>query len=201
MTSDSPEAAGAGGSRQPAAVALVGFMGAGKSAVGRELAAALGIPFTDTDDLIVAEAGPIQTIFAERGEPGFRALEACVAEAAIRRAAARPCVLALGGGAVLSGVVREALKGLLRVVWLAAPPEELWARVTAEGAATRPLAADEASFRALLAAREPLYGEVATVVVDTGGQAPGAVAADLAALLETAGAAESARTTAGGRAG
>ncbi|HEY5168914.1 MAG TPA: shikimate kinase, partial [Thermoleophilia bacterium] len=54
------------------AVALVGFMGAGKSAVGRELAAALGIPFVDTDELIVSRAGPIAAIFAERGEAGFR---------------------------------------------------------------------------------------------------------------------------------
>ena len=78
------------------AVALVGFMGAGKSAVGRELAAALGIPFVDTDDLVVAEAGPIPSIFAERGEAGFRALEARIVTAALREAAERPCVLALG---------------------------------------------------------------------------------------------------------
>ena len=68
-------------------MALVGFMGAGKSAVGRELAAALGIPFVDTDDLIVAKAGPIAAIFAERGEAGFRALEADVVTAAVAAAA------------------------------------------------------------------------------------------------------------------
>ena len=88
------------------AVALVGFMGAGKSAVGRELAAALGTPFVDTDDLIVAKAGPIAAIFADAGEAGFRALEADVVTAAVdgggraavrararrrRRARATPC--------------------------------------------------------------------------------------------------------------
>jgi shikimate kinase len=185
-----------GGGR--AAVALVGFMGAGKSAVGRELAAALDVPFADSDDLVVAEAGSIPSIFAERGEEGFRALEARVVTAALREAAARPCVLALGGGAVLSDAVREALGSLPHVVWLTAPLEESWARVSAEGAASRPLAADEASFRALLAAREPLYRQVATMIVDTGGLAAAAVAAGLAATLMAGDAAEPAPTPAGG---
>jgi shikimate kinase len=166
-----------------ATVALVGFMGAGKSAVGRELAATLGIPFVDTDDLIVAKAGPIAAVFAERGEAGFRALEADVVTAAITAAGERPCVLALGGGAVLSDAVRRALGSLAHVVWLAAPPEELWARVAGEAPGTRPLAADERSFRALLAAREPLYGEVATEVIETAGRRPADVAAGVAARL------------------
>ena len=65
----------AGTPQQPPAVALVGFMGAGKTAVGRELAARLGLPFLDTDAAIVAAAGPIPGIFEARGESGFRALE------------------------------------------------------------------------------------------------------------------------------
>ncbi len=180
-------------------MALVGFMGAGKSAVGRELAAALGIPFVDTDELIVAEAGPIAAIFAERGEAGFRALEADVVTAAVAAAAERPCVLALGGGAVLSGAVREALRSLPHVVWLAAPPERLWARVAGEGPETRPLAADESSFRALLAGREPLYREVATEVVETAGRSPAAVAADVAAGLAAGAAGAGARAGGGAR--
>ena len=84
--------------------------------------------------------------------------------------------------------MREALKSLPHVVWLAAQPDELWARVAAAGAASRPLAADEASFRALLAAREPLYRRVATMIVDTGGRTAAAVAAGLAAALTTGGA-------------
>ena len=181
-----------------AAVALVGFMGAGKSAVGRELAAALGLSFADTDDLIVADAGPIAAIFADQGEAGFRALEANVVVTAVRAAAERPCVLALGGGAVLSEVVRRALGSLPHVVWLQAPPEELWARVAGEGAETRPLAADERSFRLLLAAREPLYREVATEVVETAGRSAPELAAEVAAMLAASGSGTISRPTKGG---
>ena len=165
------------------AVALVGFMGAGKSAVGRELGAALRCAFVDTDELIVAQAGPIEEIFAERGEAAFRALEARVVTSALADALERPCVLALGGGAVLSAAVREALGRVPHVVWLTAPPEVLWRRARAEGQAVRPLAADEAAFRASLATREPLYRQVATVVVDTAAKPAATVAAEIAALL------------------
>ena len=168
----------------PTAVALVGFMGAGKTAVGRELAAARGLGFVDTDDLVVAQAGPVDQIFRERGEVGFRALEARLVTAAVESALERPCVLALGGGAVLSGDVRAALVRLPHVVWLTAPAEVLWARVTAEGQAVRPLAADETAFTALLAAREPFYREVATHVVDAAGT-PAAAAAGVAAALDS----------------
>jgi shikimate kinase len=116
MMGEDPQAGRPGERGRQQAIALVGLMGAGKSTVGLELAAALGIPLVDTDDLIVAEAGPIAAIFAERGEAGFRALEAEVVTAAISAAADRPCVLALGGGAVLSEAVREALKDRKSVV-------------------------------------------------------------------------------------
>jgi len=167
----------------PPAVALVGFMGAGKSAVGRELAAALGSAFVDTDELIVAQAGPIEEIFAQRGEAAFRALEAKVVTAAVAEARERPCVLALGGGAVLSAAVREALGRLPHVVWLTAPPEVLWRRAQAQGQAVRPLAADEGAFRTLLATRESQYGQVATEVVDTATKPAAAIAAELARRL------------------
>ena len=139
------------------AVALVGFMGAGKSAVGERLAKALALQFVDTDRLIEAIAGPIPEIFADRGEQGFRVLEAEVVTAAITAAQERPCVLALGGGAVLSAEVRAALERLTHVVWLDAPVDVLWARVAGAGTHGRPLAADEHAFAALLEAREPLY--------------------------------------------
>jgi shikimate kinase len=182
----------------PAAVALVGFMGAGKSAVGRELAAVLGIPFVDTDELIVARTGPIEAVFSERGEAAFRALEAEIVVAAVADALQRPCVLALGGGAVLSGEVREALTRLPSVVWLAAPPGVLWERARASGQAVRPLAADETAFRALLAAREPLYREVATQVADVAAHPADVVAADLASRLTGAAGAARAEAEGGG---
>ena len=165
------------------AVALVGFMGAGKSAVGERLAAALALPFVDTDQLIEAAAGPIPELFAESGEQGFRALEAQVVTAAIAAAGERPCVLALGGGAVLSPEVRAALRRLAHVVWLDAPVDVLWARGTAAGTPERPLAGVERAFSVLLEGREPLYREVATHVIATGDTSATAVAAELAAEL------------------
>jgi shikimate kinase len=183
---------------QAEAVALVGFMGAGKSAVGRELAAALSLPFTDTDDLVSAEAGPIDDLFRERGESGFRLLESRIVTGALAAALERPCVLSLGGGSVLSPDVREALARLPHVVWLTAPGDVLWTRATAAGQAARPLAVDEAAFGSLLAAREPLYRRVATLVVDTAGRTPAAVAAGVAAAVRRERAAP-ARARGGGR--
>ena len=185
------------------AVALVGFMGAGKSAVGERLAAALALPFVDTDQLIEAAAGPIPELFAESGEQGFRALEAQVVTAAIAAAEERPCVLALGGGAVLSCEVRAALRRLAHVVWLDAPVDVLWARVTAAGTPERPLAGDERAFSVLLEGREPLYREVATHVIETGERPAAAIAAELAADLlagpTEGGQADSMSSAAGGR--
>jgi shikimate kinase len=185
---------GESGSAEPAvaappaspAVVLVGFMGAGKSAVGRELARRLGLPYLDTDVVITAEAGPVPAIFAERGEDGFRALEADIVVREIEALAAVPKVLALGGGAVLSERVRAALARQERVVWLTAPAEELWRRVARDSGASRPLARDEDAFCALLAAREPLYAEVATVQVATEGSDPAAVAARVSRMLSEA---------------
>jgi shikimate kinase len=170
--------------QQPPAVVLVGFMGAGKSAVGRALAARLGLAYLDTDEAIAAAAGPIPEIFAACGEAGFRAIEAETVVREIDALREAPKVLALGGGAVLSHEVRAALAGREPVIWLAAPAAELWRRVTADDAGGRPLAQDEAVFTALLAERESLYREVATVVVETGGRGADDVAAELAALLD-----------------
>src|SRR4051794_36346481 len=79
-------------------IALVGFMGAGKSTLGREVAARLGRPFLDVDDEVERTEGPIWELFAERGEAAFRELEArVVRDASSRR---EPSVIAVGGGAV-----------------------------------------------------------------------------------------------------
>jgi shikimate kinase len=170
--------------QQPPAVVLVGFMGAGKTAVGRELAARLGLSFLDTDEVIVSAAGPIPGIFEARGEGGFRALEAEVVMRELEVLARAPKVLALGGGAVLDDRVRRSLRRVLRVVWLTAAPEVLWSRVAREG--SRPLASDEEKFVALLHTREPLYRDVASVAVDSSGCTPGAVADAVVAALAAA---------------
>jgi shikimate kinase len=170
------------------AVVLVGFMGAGKSAVGRELAVRLCVPFLDTDDAIAAAAGPIPEIFASLGESGFRALESAIVVRELDALSREPKVLALGGGAVLAGDVRDALRLVAHVIWLTAPAGELWRRVSADEGEERPLASDEQAFASLLAAREALYREVATLVVDTSDRAAARIASELAAALSDSGA-------------
>jgi 3-dehydroquinate synthetase len=120
-------------------------MGAGKTTAAR----ALGLPAVDTDDLVEAAAGkPIADIFREEGEAAFRAQE----EQAV--------VLALGGGAVTSPAVRDALGGAL-TIWLDVDVDKCWERVRGSG---RPLAQDEGEFRRLFEERRRLYAEVADVI-------------------------------------
>jgi shikimate kinase len=166
----------------PVAV-LVGPPGAGKTTVGRLLAAQLGVPFRDVDADIVLTAGkPVSDIFIDDGEEAFRALEV----AAVGRALAEHAgVLALGGGAVLAGSTRAALRGH-RVVHLRVGLADAADRVGLNNA--RPLLAinPRATLRHLLAERAPLYAEVAVFTVDTDGRSPDDVTADIAALLAAA---------------
>jgi len=155
-----------------ATVALVGLMAAGKSAVGRLAAARLCVPFVDTDALIEERAGNIPAIFAAVGEGGFRRIERDVVVEVLDEALREACIVALGGGAVLSGGVREALRRLPHVAWLTAPPGVLWGRAAGAGAAERPLARDEEAFARLLAGRSALYAEVASVEIANDGSRP-----------------------------
>lgn len=142
-------------------IVLVGFMGAGKTTVGRALAAWLGRTFVDTDELIAAAAGrSIADIFAEDGEPFFRRLEA---EAIIEVLTGAPAVVSLGGGAVGTRAVREALAGH-RVVFLDVGYDEALARVGADSG--RPVLA-RPDLPELYAARQQLYREVASVTVSS----------------------------------
>ena len=137
-------------------VVLVGFMGAGKSRIGREVAERLGRPFLDLDAAIEQRAGvSIPELFATRGERGFRSLEEQAASAAL--GASEPAVISLGGGAVTSARTRSLLASEL-VVCIEVDADTAWARV---GRSRRPLARNEASFRALHRERAPLYGAVA----------------------------------------
>lgn len=144
------------------AIAIVGFMGAGKSTVGAALARQLSLAFVDTDNLIAALHGPIETIFAQRGERGFRELELQTAVGELERVAHDGGVVSLGGGAVTISDVREALSRLAHVVWLDVPVEILYRR---SSGTHRPLACDEAGFRELFASRRPLYARVATITI------------------------------------
>jgi shikimate kinase len=144
-------------------VALVGFMAAGKSTVGKHLAREIGVAFLDTDDLIVARHGPIPALFARLGEPGFRALELEAVREALERP---PGILALGGGAVTHAPTRELLAAHALRVFLDIPAETLVARLH-RSRGLRPLVGKAPTLegiRALLAAREPLYLESDFVV-------------------------------------
>jgi shikimate kinase / 3-dehydroquinate synthase len=142
------------------ALVFVGFMGAGKSTAARSAASALGAEAVDTDDLLEAElAEPISAFFAREGEPAFRARE----EELVLRVLGLPDagVVALGGGALGSERVRDAL-GEHLVVALEVEPEEAWRRCAGDG---RPLARDRRSFDALHAERAPTYLDAADAVL------------------------------------
>ncbi len=146
-------------------VVLVGMMGAGKTTVGRQLAARLGWQFLDSDTLVESSTGStVAELFAERGEEAFRAEESRVLAEAL--SADGPAVVSAAGGVVLAPQNRALLASARAVVWLRADPATLAARVGAgEG---RPLLrGDPARVLADLdAVRRPLYGEVADVIVD-----------------------------------
>jgi 3-dehydroquinate synthetase/shikimate kinase len=140
-------------------VALVGFMGAGKTTLGAEVAQRLGRRLVDLDrELERSVRRTIPELFEERGEAEFRVLEA---EATIQALLnERPAVLALGGGAVETPRIRRALHDHALTVHIDVDPEIAWGRAGGRG---RPLARDEASFRALYDRRQPLYRECAEV--------------------------------------
>jgi shikimate kinase len=151
---------------------LVGMPGAGKSVVGRELAARLGVPFIDLDAEIVRTTGrQVAEIFEERGESGFRALEA---DALVKAGTQDPSVVACGGGVVLEPANRITLRATGVAVYLEVPLEQLHARV--RPAIDRPLIRREGDIERLLEERESLYREFAAHVVDGSGT-PGEVAA------------------------
>lgn len=163
----------------PKNLILIGARGTGKTTVGRLLAARLGRAFADVDDHVEAGAGAtVAAIFATEGEAGFRAREA----AALADLCARPDhVVATGGGAVVREANRPLIKSAGFVVWLAAAPEVLWARLCADPAtaARRPnltAAGGEAEVRALAAAREPVYRALADFALDAGALSPEAAA-------------------------
>jgi shikimate kinase len=156
-------------------IVLTGFMGAGKSTVGALLAERLGWRFLDSDTVIEARMGTtVAEIFSRHGEEAFRRLET---ETICDHCSVERLVLALGGGAVESSPIREALAGLDQtcVVFLDAPLEVMVARCIAQpGAAERPVLADRERLSARLTARLPHYRE-AHLTVPTADLTPDAV--------------------------
>lgn len=166
-------------------VALIGMMGAGKTAIGRQLAKKLDAAFIDADKEIEEAAGcTIAEIFAEHGEAHFRDGERRV----IARLLDGPrCVLATGGGAYMQDETRALLRERAVTVWLKADFETLWKRVSKRG--HRPLLKTEdpqRTLRDLMAAREPVYAE-ADLVVDSGEQTKEAMARKVLDALEGGG--------------
>jgi shikimate kinase/3-dehydroquinate synthase len=135
-------------------LALIGFMGAGKSTIGREVAALTERPFVDTDEEIEKRHGPIPDLF-ERGEPEFRRLEELIVAEAL---AGPPSVLALGGGAVLSPRTQERLRAHAFSVWLEVEAEDAWRR---SRGSNRPLARSEEDFLRLYESRLEVYAGAA----------------------------------------
>ena len=158
-------------------ITLTGFMGSGKTTVGKVLADFLGCTFMDLDDLIVKKAGKsIPEIFAQDGEPAFRQLEARLLRQTVEKYTENTVVLALGGGAVTAPASAALLHEKSVCIYLRATLETLLARLEGETAG-RPLA--DASLAERLAAREPLYEETAHVVIDTDGLTPEEVADEI----------------------
>ena len=141
-------------------VALVGFMGAGKSTLGAELARRIGLPFRDLDEEVERSLQTsIASFFAAEGEEAFRVREAAATVGALRDE--RPTVLALGGGAATQEPVRAALRERAVTILLDVDSETAWRRVQGSD---RPLAQERAAFLALHDQRAPLYRRIADAV-------------------------------------
>lgn len=162
----------------PGNIFLVGLMGAGKTSVGKILARRLGKTFYDCDQEIERATGVgVPVIFEIEGEAGFRAREAKMLAELVRH---EDIVLATGGGAVLAEPNRRLLAERGTVVYLRAAPQQLWLRTRRDK--NRPLlrTADPlARLEQLYAERDPLYREIADIIVDTGNQSPARLAYQL----------------------
>jgi shikimate kinase len=165
-------------------VLLVGFMGAGKTTVGRALSLRLGLSFEDLDDRIQHREGKtIEQIFRESGEAEFRRAETAALRELLQELRGSPCVVALGGGAFFQAdnatLIEEAE---VHSVFLDAPVEELLRRCEQEQK-ERPLRQDPKQFRELYEKRRQSYMRAA-LRIETSGKDVDTVAAEVACSLE-----------------
>ncbi len=159
-------------------IAFVGFMGAGKTTAARAAGEALGEDVVDADEELERRIGePIAELFAREGEEAFRERERDLTLELLGRGG----IVSLGGGAVETDAVREALRGHV-AAWCRVEEPVAWARARGTD---RPLAVDRDEFRRRHAARLPLYEEVARAVLPQGGRDAGAEAAPWLAALRT----------------
>jgi len=166
-------------------VFLVGPMGSGKSAVGRQLATRLDLAFVDSDAEIEARTGvDISYIFEKEGEAGFREREREVLDVLTGRSRV---LLSTGGGAVLDPANRERLRSRGCVVYLRTSVKQQFARTRRSG--HRPLLSNDdplGTLERLMLVRAPLYEEAADLVVDTDGRKVGAVVEEIMRRLAEA---------------
>lgn len=150
-------------------VVLIGFMGCGKTSIGKELSRLLEMDFIDTDDLIVKNSGLyISEIFDDYGEIGFRKIEKETIEGLLD---VNNSIISCGGGVVLDSCNMEILKLNGKVIWLKASPEELYERL--RGTTNRPLLQDNITVPRLteiLKTRIELYNTYSDIHVDTDGK-------------------------------
>ena len=164
------------------AISLIGFMGAGKSAIGRELSRRIGWPRHDTDEMIREQFGiSIPDIFARHGEPAFRDAETALLKT-LRGGIAG--IVVTGGGIILRTENVQLLRGMGRIVWLDADEEILWQRVSKHS--TRPLLQTpdpRARFAELLQERLPLYQSAADYRINTTSNSIAQVTNEIIALI------------------
>jgi shikimate kinase len=168
---------------RPSAVFLVGFMGAGKTSVGRKLSARLGWDFEDLDERIQSlEGRPIAEIFRDSGEAEFRRAEHAALRQLLAELGSSPRVVALGGGAFVQAANASLLEDYgVPVVFLDGLAEELFRRCEQENS-ERPLRHDTKQFRELYEQRRPFYLK-AGWRVDTTGKDLDTIAAEVACSL------------------
>lgn len=165
-------------------IALVGFMGSGKTTVGRMLAERIGLEFIDTDSIVETRAGmPVTSIWATHGQGRFREMEA---EAVVESCDRADCVIAVGGGALGNPAALSAVRDACIVVFLSASTEAILERTGREdgrpllhglGAADRRYVVED-----LLYDRTPVYQQARDIIVDADRPVPDVVEAILATL-------------------
>jgi shikimate kinase len=165
-------------------IILIGFMGSGKSSVGRRVAKKCGRHFADTDEAVVKNAGmAIADIFKTHGEPHFRELEHAALDSLCRHQ--EPLVIATGGGIVTRPENIPLLRRHGFVVWLSADEKTIWERVSQNW--KRPLLHTpnpRETVSALLAGRRPLYEAAAQWTVETSGRSREAIADEIIAAAD-----------------
>lgn len=165
-------------------IVLIGPMASGKSAIGQELAAQLGVAFSDTDRIVTKAHGPIPEIFARYGERFFRHKEAAALQRLLESEQYAGTVISVGGGAVLDTGTSQLLSSSAVVVYLMTDLATVMPRITGKG--HRPLLAEDpvTSWVRLFDLRRPVYEQLADITLDTRRGNIRELAARLMALLQ-----------------